>query len=71
MSYVTTFKGPGDKPEPEDIVKKLRRMDEENRKSMEGAMVIYHPDWTPGPSLLEEAAQEIERLRRILNITDN
>jgi hypothetical protein len=56
--------------EPEDIVEALRKADAENKKMIEGAMVIRVGK--PQPlSLLERAAEEIEKLRRIVGITEN
>lgn len=56
--------------EPEDIVEALRKADTENKKIIEGAMVMHVGK--PQPlSLLERAAEEIEKLRRIVGITEN
>lgn len=56
--------------EPEDIVEALRKADAENKKMIEGAMVMHVGK--PRPlSLLERAAEEIEKLRRIVGITEN
>jgi len=57
-----------DQSEPDDIVEKLIQADEEQRRIVEGPMIIGDP---PGKSLYLEAAEEIEKLRRVLNITEN
>ena len=57
-----------DQPEPDDIVEKLVKADEQQRVTLEGAMIINNH---PGKSLYLEAAEEIEKLRRVLNITEN
>jgi hypothetical protein len=57
-----------DQPEPDDIVGKLIQADKEQRRMLEGAMIIGDHI---GKSLFLEAAEEIQKLRRVLNITEN
>lgn len=57
--------------EPEDIVEALRKADAENKKMIEGAMVMHVGKPQQPLSLLERAAEEIEKLRRIVGITEN
>ncbi len=63
-TITTTF----DESEPEDIVDRLLHADQQQRKTLEGAMIIGD---LPGKSIFLEAAEEIEKLRRVLNITEN
>lgn len=55
-------------PEPKDIVDRLRKADRRERTSLDGAMIIGD---FPSKSLWLEAAEEIEKLRRIVGITGN
>lgn len=57
-----------DQPEPHDIVEKLIHADERQRITLEGDIVTV---FTAGKSLYLEAAEEIKKLRRVLNITEN
>lgn len=69
MTQYTTYEWK-EPEEPEDIVEALRKVDAENKKMIEGAMVIQIGK-PQHKSLLERAAEEIEKLRRIVGITEN
>lgn len=56
-------------PEPEkDIVERLLEADQQQRKTLEGAMVIGAP---PSKSIFLEAAEQIIALRNVLRMTEN
>lgn len=69
MTQYTTYEW-NEPEEPEDIVEALRKVDAENKRMIEGAMVM-HVGKPQHQSLLERAAEEIEKLRRIVGITEN